>query len=84
MSPLDKIHEGNAYIKKQFQNLAKLKVKKDHKKFWEVSFNLLQHSHIFFLVSLYKWNPTFYKEMKMRSLFKLIKDFRSCVLTKKD
>lgn len=81
-SLIGKVNEGNTYIKQQFQNLAKLKLKQAHVKYWEVCLHLLSTSNVFFLVSLYKWNPIFYKSMKIRHLVKLIRDYKSCALGK--
>lgn len=78
------VKQGNHFIKKQFQRLLEFKVKGNSTGYWNLCFHLLTESKVFFLVSLYKWNPIFYKELKLTQLVKLLKDYKESSAIKKD
>lgn len=60
------------------------KFKGNHQLYWETCLHLLINSKAFFLISLYKWDPIFYKCMKLYQIRRLLRDYKTCVTGKKE
>lgn len=71
-----KVKKGNRFIRKQFQRLMQFKNKSNSEGYWSLCFHLITESKVFFLVSLYKWDPIFYKEFSLKKLGRIMKDFK--------
>lgn len=84
LAPQGNVKEGNTFIRKQFKRLMQQKYLGNHEAYWSICLKLLSESKIFFLVSLYKWNPIFYKTVNIKKLIKILRDFKSCCHTQKD